>query len=73
MKNKKDLLTGVIVTSLKESKSGDIEVTVEYNEEFVEVYKQETGMRRAHKKSVAAFLRKTVEENIQNVKKLASK
>ena len=67
MKNEEDPLTGVIVTDFSQSEDGDVEVTVEYTDEFIEIYKKKTGKKRAHKKSVAAFLRQTVEENIQNV------
>lgn len=70
MKNKKDPLSGVIVTDFAEDANGDVEVTVEYTNEFVQRYKRVTGKKRAHKKSVADFLRRAVEDNIKRAKEL---
>tara|TARA_B100000959_G_C14552420_1_gene448217 strand:- start:262 stop:483 length:222 start_codon:yes stop_codon:yes gene_type:complete len=70
MKNEEDPLKGVIVTDFIENTDGNVEVTVEYTDEFVQRYKRTTGKKRAHKKSVADFLRKAVEENIKRAKEL---
>ena len=68
MKNREDPLAGVLVTDFTQSEDGSVEVTVEYTDEFIDRYKSITGKKRAHKNSVAEFLRKSVEENLQNAK-----